>query len=81
MCLTCTFCLETLNVAYGIIFNFSIIAIQGWSFAFAYYNPLMITLVLMDRENDDSKECKKKYGDDWDTYCHRVKYRLIPGIY
>jgi protein-S-isoprenylcysteine O-methyltransferase Ste14 len=45
-------------------------------FYFIYFAPLLI-----DRERRDHRECKKKYGDDWDTYCAKVKYRIIPFLY
>lgn len=45
-------------------------------FYFIYFAPLLI-----DRERRDHKECKKKYGDDWDTYCAKVKYRIVPYLY
>lgn len=45
-------------------------------FYFIYFAPLLI-----DRERRDHKVCAKKYGADWDTYCAKVKYRIIPGIY
>jgi protein-S-isoprenylcysteine O-methyltransferase Ste14 len=45
-------------------------------FYFIYFAPLLI-----DRERRDHKECKKKYGDDWDTYCEKVKYRIVPYLY
>ena len=45
-------------------------------FYFIYFAPL-----LLDRERRDHRVCKKKYGDDWDRYCERVPYRILPGIY
>ena len=45
-------------------------------FYFIYFAPLLI-----DRERRDHRVCQKKYGADWDEYCRRVKYRIIPGIY
>lgn len=45
-------------------------------FYFIYFAPLLI-----DRERRDHRECKKKYGDDWDTYCEKVKYRIVPYLY
>jgi len=45
-------------------------------FYFIYFAPLLI-----DRERRDHKVCKEKYGDDWDAYCEKVKYRIVPGIY
>ncbi len=45
-------------------------------FYFIYFAPLLI-----DRERRDHRECKKKYGADWDTYCEKVKYRIVPYLY
>lgn len=45
-------------------------------FYFIYFAPLLI-----DRERRDDRECKKKYGEDWDRYCEKVPYRIIPRIY
>lgn len=45
-------------------------------FYFIYFAPLLI-----DRERRDHKVCAKKYGDDWDTYCQKVKYRIVPFVY
>ena len=42
----------------------------------AYYIFLMVT-----RQIDDNKICKKKYGELWDQYTKKVKYRIIPFIY
>jgi protein-S-isoprenylcysteine O-methyltransferase Ste14 len=42
----------------------------------AYYIALMLT-----RQADDDKVCKAKYGDLWDQYTRKVKYRIIPFIY
>lgn len=45
-------------------------------FYFIYFAPLLI-----DRERRDHALCKGKYGDDWDRYCQKVPYRMIPYIY
>jgi delta14-sterol reductase/lamin-B receptor len=45
-------------------------------FYFIYFAPLLI-----DRERRDHRECKKRYGDDWDRYCAKVKYRIVPYLY
>jgi delta14-sterol reductase len=42
----------------------------------AYYIALMTT-----RQLDDNKICKAKYGELWDQYTKKVKYRIIPFIY
>jgi delta14-sterol reductase len=42
----------------------------------AYYVGLMLT-----RQADDDKICKAKYGELWDQYTKKVKYKIIPFIY
>jgi len=42
----------------------------------AYYVGLMFS-----RQADDDKVCKAKYGELWDQYTEKVKYKMIPFIY
>ncbi len=42
----------------------------------AYYIGLMFS-----RQADDDKVCKAKYGELWDRYTKKVKYKIIPFIY
>ena len=42
----------------------------------AYYIALMFS-----RQADDDKVCKAKYGELWDQYTKKVKYKIIPFIY
>jgi delta14-sterol reductase len=46
-----------------------------WLYPF-YYVALLFT-----RQIDDNKICKAKYGELWDAYTKKVKYRIIPYIY
>ena len=43
--------------------------------------PVYYIGLLFSREVDDSKICKVKYGDLWDAYKKKVKYRIIPFIW
>ena len=43
--------------------------------------PVYITALMFTREYDDRKICRAKYGELWDTYTKKVKYRIIPFIY
>lgn len=45
-------------------------------FYFIYFAPL-----LLNRERRDHALCQEKYGADWDEYCRRVPYRIIPYVY
>ncbi len=42
----------------------------------AYYIGLMFS-----RQADDDKVCRAKYGELWDQYTAKVKYKIIPYIY
>jgi delta14-sterol reductase len=43
--------------------------------------PLYYVILLTGRQFDDDKICKAKYGQLWDEYTKRVKYRIIPFIF
>jgi delta14-sterol reductase len=43
--------------------------------------PLYYVGLLFTRQADDDKICKAKYGELWDTYIKKVKYRIIPFVY
>jgi delta14-sterol reductase len=45
-------------------------------FYFAYF-----TILLIHRERRDNKICAARYNSDWDLYCAKVPYRIVPGIY
>lgn len=45
-------------------------------FYVAYFGALLI-----HRDRRDEAACRLKYGKDWDKYCTRVPYRLIPYVY
>jgi delta14-sterol reductase len=43
--------------------------------------PLYYVILLGTRQLDDDKICKAKYGELWDVYTKKVKYRIIPFIW
>jgi len=45
-----------------------------------FYFAFMIVL-LVHRERRDNAACLAKYGADWDTYCRKVRWRILPGVY
>jgi protein-S-isoprenylcysteine O-methyltransferase Ste14 len=45
-------------------------------FYFIYFAPLLI-----DRERRDHAACAEKYGRDWEEYCRRVPWRIVPRVY
>ncbi len=46
-----------------------------------YFYPIYFAILLIHRDIRDNEICKEKYGEDWDRYCEKVPWRLIPGVY
>jgi protein-S-isoprenylcysteine O-methyltransferase Ste14 len=45
-------------------------------FYFAYF-----LILLLHRERRDHAACQQKYGADWEVYCRKVRWRMIPYVY
>lgn len=43
--------------------------------------PLYYVALLIPRQIDDDKRCAAKYGELWQKYTTKVKYRIIPYLY
>lgn len=54
---------------------------RGWGMIITYFFMVYFAVLLIHRERRDEEKCRKKYGKDWDEYCRRVKWRILPGIY
>jgi len=46
-----------------------------------YFYPIYFTALLVHRERRDFRRLSAKYGADWDQYCRRVRWRILPGLY
>ncbi len=46
-----------------------------------YTYVAFLTALLVDRAGRDDRRCRAKYGADWDRYCERVPWRIIPHVY
>ena len=46
-----------------------------------YFYPIYFAILLIHRERRDHHFCTQKYGADWERYCERVRYRIVPGLY
>jgi 7-dehydrocholesterol reductase len=42
---------------------------------------IYLTVLLLDRTFRIDERCAAKYGQNWEQYCARVPYRLIPGVW
>jgi 7-dehydrocholesterol reductase len=45
-----------------------------------YFYVVFLTVLLVDRAFRDDVRCRGKYGKDWDKYCERVPYKIVPGV-
>jgi 7-dehydrocholesterol reductase len=46
-----------------------------------YFYLCFLTLLLVDRAYRHERRCALKYGKDWEKYCEKVPFRIIPFIY
>ena len=43
--------------------------------------PIYYVALLLPRQIDDDKRCANKYGELWNVYTKKVKYKIIPYLY
>jgi steroid 5-alpha reductase family enzyme len=53
----------------------------GFSTPLPWFYPIYFTILLIHRERRDHALCAEKYGADWDAYCARVPWRILPYVY
>jgi delta14-sterol reductase len=53
----------------------------GFSSAVPYLVALWLGTLLVHRAWRDDKRCRAKYGQLWEGYCSRVRFRMVPFIY
>lgn len=46
-----------------------------------YFYFVYFLILLIHRERRDHNMCHEKYGADWETYCQRVRWRILPYVY
>ncbi len=53
----------------------------GFARPVPWFYIVYFTILLVHRERRDNDMCRSKYGAAWETYCRKVPWRIIPGIY
>jgi delta14-sterol reductase len=53
----------------------------GFDHLLPYFYIIYFTILLVHRERRDHMACAEKYGEDWEAYCAKVKWRILPGVY
>ena len=46
-----------------------------------YFYVVYFTILLVHRERRDHQVCAVRYGNDWNAYCAKVPYRIVPWLY
>ncbi|HEY2810699.1 MAG TPA: 7-dehydrocholesterol reductase [Rhabdochlamydiaceae bacterium] len=46
-----------------------------------YFYLSFLAILLVDRAYRHERRCAMKYGKDWEKYCEKVPFRIIPFIY
>ena len=52
-----------------------------WTHPLPFFYPVYLAVLLADRAWRDSARCSDKYGVDWQIYCKKVPYVVIPGVW
>jgi protein-S-isoprenylcysteine O-methyltransferase Ste14 len=53
----------------------------GFTHVLPYFYFIYFAILLIHRDRRDNATCRNKYGKDWDSYCRKVRWRIVPGIY
>jgi len=46
-----------------------------------YFYVMYLVALMVNRMRRLDKRCHKRYGSDWEEYCKRVPYKIIPGVF
>ncbi len=53
----------------------------GFAAPYPYLLPASLFILLTQRAWRDDRRCRAKYGELWDRYCERAKFKMLPFIY
>lgn len=53
----------------------------GFEHPLPYFYIAYFVILLVHRERRDHAMCLQKYGRDWEAYCRKVRWRIVPGLY
>ncbi|EMD00640.1 hypothetical protein BAUCODRAFT_62052 [Baudoinia panamericana UAMH 10762] len=54
---------------------------KGAAIPITYFYMLYFAVLLVHRQMRDDEKCRRKYGKDWDEYCEKVPWRIVPYVY
>jgi protein-S-isoprenylcysteine O-methyltransferase Ste14 len=53
----------------------------GFASPLPYFYVVYLAILLVHRERRDDAWCAARYGEAWQAYCAKVRYRIVPGLY
>ena len=54
---------------------------SGFHSVIPYFLPFWLCVLLSHRAWRDEQRCRNKYGELWEAYCQKVKFRMVPFLY
>lgn len=69
------------NYLGDLILSYSMCAVCGYKNILPWTYAVFMTILLVHRINRNEMRSRGKYGRDWDVYCQKVRWKLIPGVF
>lgn len=70
-----------INYTGEIMVYFSFALCTGFRSVVPFLLPLWLCVLLPHRAWRDEKRCRAKYGELWERYCAKARFRMIPFLY
>jgi delta14-sterol reductase len=70
-----------INYTGEIMVYFSLALCTGFQSPLPYLVPIWLCCLLPHRAWRDEKRCREKYGELWQAYTRRARFRMIPFVY
>ena len=70
-----------LNYTGEICVYFALALTSGFDSITPYLLPLWLCVLLSHRAWRDEQRCQAKYGNLWEIYCAKVRFRILPFVY
>lgn len=70
-----------LNYTGEICVYFAFALTAGFDSIVPYLLPLWLCVLLPHRAWRDEQRCRTKYGELWDAYCEKARFRMVPFVY
>jgi len=46
-----------------------------------FFYVIFLAILMVERALRDDRRCANKYGDDWNKYCEKVPYKIVPFVF